>query len=136
MRLTRRCGLAASLLLAVPARAQVPEHGPPLAAITLRVGAAEDAGFLHDLADYTNRYGFVVAGRPGGPTLDGRAVFLAWFRRDDGTTLLVSDLAGPERMQAFFYGRPDGTGGEVVADLARAYARKMGSYKPPAGSGG
>ncbi len=42
---------------------------------------AEEAGFLHDLADYTNRYGFTVAGQPGGPVLDGRAVFLAWFRR-------------------------------------------------------
>jgi peptidoglycan hydrolase-like protein with peptidoglycan-binding domain len=32
-------------------------------------------------------------------------------------------------MQAFFYGRPDGTAGEVTADLVRAYVAKMGSYK-------
>ncbi len=43
--------------------------------------------------------------------------------------MLVSDLAGREKMQAFFYGRPDGTGGAVAGDLAQAYAAKMGSYK-------
>ncbi len=100
-----------------------------MAVVTLRICPADDPGFLHDLADYTNRYGFQVTGTPGGPALDGRAVFLAWFRRDDGVMLLVSDLAAPEKMQAFFYGRPDGTGGAVAADLVQAYVGKMGSYK-------
>ena len=103
--------------------------GPPVAAVTLRVGAADDAGFLHDLADYIHRYGFSVTGQPGGPMLDGRAVFRAWFRRDDGVTMLVTDIAAPEKMQAFFYGRSDGTEGAVAADLAQAYVVKMGSYK-------
>ncbi len=133
MRLTRRALVASGLVWGAAMRAsavaQVPEHGPPLGAVTLRIGPAEEAGFLHDLADYTNRYGFTVAGKPGGPVLGGRAVFLAWFRRDDGLLLLVSDLAGPQRMQAFFYGRPDGTGGAVASDLLQAYAQKMGSYK-------
>jgi hypothetical protein len=120
-------GLA--LLLAVPARAQVPDVGPPLAVVTLRIGPADDAGFLHDLADYIGRYAFDVTGRPGGPTIDGRAVFLAWFRRVDGVTMLVTDISAPEKMQAFFYGRKDGTAGPVAADLVQAYVSKMSSYK-------
>ena len=75
------------------------------------------------------RYGFDVTGRPGGPVLDGRAVFLAWFRRQDGVTMLVTDLSAPEKMQAFFYGRADGTEGAVTADLMTAYVAKMASYK-------
>ncbi len=127
--MTRR-GLAALLLgWRSPARAQPQDLGPPLAVVTLRIGPADDAGFLHDLADYTNRYGFDVTGRPGGPVLDGRAVFLAWFRRQDGVTMLVTDLSAPEKMQAFFYGRPDGTAGAVAADLCQAYVAKMASYK-------
>ena len=136
--MTRR-GLAAPLLPALAilllataprfAAAQQQGLGPPLAVVTLRIGPTEDAGFLHDLADYIQRYGFDVTGRPGGPVLDGRAVFLAWFRRQDGVTMLVTDLAAPEKMQAFFYGRPDGTEGAVAADLAQAYVAKMGSYK-------
>ena len=117
------------LLAAGEASAQAPEAGPPLAAVTLRIGPADDAGFLHDLADYNRRYGFEVTGHPGGPMVDGRAVFLAWFRRQDGITMLVTDFAAPEKMQAFFYGRQDGTGGPVAADLAQAYVSKMGSYK-------
>ncbi len=129
-RLPRRGALALLLCgLALPASAQVGQLGPPLAAVTLRIGPADDAGFLHDLADFTNRYGFTVVGKPGGPVMDGRAVFLAWFRRQDGVTMLVTDMAAPEKMQAFFYGRPDGTAGEVTADLVRAYVAKMGSYK-------
>lgn len=124
-------GLAALLLVSGPAavRAQVPDHGPALAVVSLRIGPAQDAGFLHDLVDYTNRFGFHVTGTPGGPVVEGRAVFLAWFRRDDGILMLVSDLAAPEDMQAFFYGRPDGTGGDVAVDLLREYVSKMGSYK-------
>jgi hypothetical protein len=131
MRLTRRRGLAAFLLLSGfgLAHAQVPDHGPPLAVVTRQIGPADDAGFLHDLADYTNRYGFYLTGPPTGPTLAGRAVFLAWFKRDDGLIMLVSDLAAPEQMQAFFYGRPDGSGGETASDLAQAYVQKMASYK-------
>ncbi len=53
--------------LAWPAAAQVPDLGPPLAVVTLRIGPAQDAGFLHDLADYTNRYGFQVTGRRAAP---------------------------------------------------------------------
>ena len=127
---TRR-GLAALFCLGLcagPAHAQT-GLGPPFAAVTLRIGPADDAGFLHDLADYTNRYGFSVTGHPGGPMMNGRAVFLAWFRRQDGVTMLVTDMAAPEKMQAFFYGRPDGTEGAVTADLAQAYVAKMGSYK-------
>ena len=89
---------------------------------------ADDTGFLHDLADYTNRYGFTVIGRPGGPQLDGRDVFLAWFQRDDGVTMLVTDITAPERMQAFFYPRKDGTAAAQTSDLARAYMAKMASY--------
>ncbi len=120
-------GLAACL--AAGAWAQPQDLGPPLAVVTLRIGPAEDAGFLHDLADYIRRYGFDVTGRPGGPVLDGRAVFLAWFRRQDGVTILVTDIAASEKMQAFFYGRPDGTEGAVAGDLVRAYVEKMASYK-------
>ena len=123
------CGLAALLLCAAPARAQPQGSGPPLGVVTLRIGPADDAGFLHDLADYIQRYGFDVTGRPGGPVLDGRAVFLAWFRRQDGVTMLVTDLSAPEKMQAFFYGRADGTEGAVTADLMQAYVAKMASYK-------
>ena len=136
---TRR-GLAASVAFGVaalltspawqrPALAQALDLGPPLAVVTLRIGPADDAGFLHDLADYIGRYGFQVTGRPGGPMLDGRAVFLAWFRRQDGVTMLVTDISAPEKMQAFFYGRKDGTDGTVASDLAQAYVAKMGSYK-------
>ncbi len=130
-RLSRRA-LAITLLAAVasPARAQSAQSlGPPLAVVTLRIGSGDDAGFLHDLADYIQRYGFDVEGRPGGPVIDGRAVFLAWFHRQDGVTMLVTDLSAPERMQAFFYGRPDGTEGAVASDLVQAYAAKMASYK-------
>ena len=123
------CGLAALLAWAVPARAQPKDLGPPLGVVTLRIGPVEDAGFLHDLADYIQRYGFDVTGRPGGPVLDGRAVFLAWFHRQDGVTMLVTDLSAPEKMQAFFYGRADGTEGAVAADLMQRYAAKMASYK-------
>ena len=127
---TRR-GLAACLLAVTgSARAQQPAGlGPPLAVVNLRIGPADDAGFLHDLADYVRRYGFEVTGRPGGPVLDGRSVFLAWFRRQDGVTMLVTDISAAEKMQAFFYGRPDGTEGAVASDLVQAYAAKMGSYK-------
>jgi hypothetical protein len=135
-RVTRRglsatllCLLVASVLPVRAARAQVPEHGPPLAVVTLRIGPADDAGFLHDLADYIQHYGFDVTGRPGGPVLDGRPVFLAWFRRGDGVTMLVTDFAAPEKMQAFFYGRPDGTAGAQAEDLVKAYIGKMASYK-------
>jgi hypothetical protein len=120
-------GLA--LLLAPPARAQLSGLGPPLAVVTLRIGPADDAGFLHDLADYIGHYGFDVTGRPGGPTIDGRAVFLAWFRRQDGVTMLVTDISAPEKMQAFFYGRQDGTADPIAEDLVKAYISKMGSYK-------
>ena len=120
-------GLA--LLLAPPARAQLADLGPPLAVVTLRIGPADDAGFLHDLADYIGHYGFDVTGRPGGPMIDGRAVFLAWFRRQDGVTMLVTDLSAPEKMQAFFYGRKDGTAGPIASDLVQAYVNKMSSYK-------
>ncbi len=102
--------------------------GPPLVVVTLRISPADDTGFLHDLADYTNQHGFVVLGRPGGPQLGDRAVFLAWFRRDDGVTLLVTDITAPERMQAFFYPRKDGTAAPETSDLAQDYARKMASY--------
>jgi hypothetical protein len=128
--LTRR-GLAALAVwgLAAPAAlAQGPDIGPPLAVVTLRISPANDNGFLQDLADYTNRYGFQVTGKPGGPMLEGRAVFLAWFRREDGVTMLVTDIAAAEKMQAFFYGRKDGTAGAVAADLARDYVAKMASY--------
>ena len=111
------------------ARAQPIDVGPPLGVVTLRIGPAEDAGFLHDLADYTNRYGFQVTGQPGGPVVEGREVFLAWFRRDDGVTMLVTDISAPLKMQAFFYGRKDGTAGDVAADLMRDYVSKMSSYK-------
>ncbi len=84
---------------------------------------------MHDLADYIQRYGFDVTGRPGGPVLDGRGVFLAWFRRQDGVTMLVTDISASEKMQAFFYGRPDGTEGAVAGDLVQAYVAKMASYK-------
>ena len=122
-------GLAASAV-----QAQVPSHGPPLVVITLRISPANDAGFLHDLADYTNKYGFEVAGRPGGPVLNGRAVFLAWFQRQDGVTMLVTDITAAEKMQTFFYGRSDGTQGAVAADLAKNYLAKMASY-PAFGAG-
>ena len=114
--------------LAIAAPAQPIDVGPPLAVVTVRVSPADDAGFLHDLADYTNRYGFSVTGRPGGPQLDGRDVFLAWFRRDDGVTMLVTDISAPERMQAFFYPRKDGTAAAQTSDLAQAYVAKMASY--------
>ncbi len=120
-------GLAACL--APAAWAQPQDLGPPLAVVTLRIGPADDAGFLHDLADYIRRYGFDVTGRPGGPVLDGRAVFLAWFRRQDGVMMLVTDISAAEKMQAFFYGRPDGTQGAVAGDLVQAYVAKMASYK-------
>ena len=134
--LTRR-GLVALAVwgLAAPvAMAQAPDVGPPLAVVTLRISPANDAGFLHDLVDYTNRYGFEVTGQPGGPMLEGRAVFLAWFRRQDGVTMLVTDISAAEKMQAFFYGRKDGTAGDVAADLAKNYVTKMGSY-PAFGAG-
>lgn len=115
--------------MVVPAQAQSIDVGPPLGVVTLRIGPADDAGFLHDLVDYTNRYGFQVTGEPGGPTIDGRGVFLAWFRRDDGVTMLVTDISAPQKMQAFFYGRKDGTAGEVAADLMQNYVAKMASYK-------
>ena len=120
-------GLAFSV--APPAWAQLNNLPPPLAVVTLRVGPADDAGFLHDLADYIDRYGFEVTGQPGGPMVDGRAVFLAWFRRQDGVTMLVTDFAAAQKMQAFFYSRPDGSEGAVAADLAKAYVAKMASYK-------
>ena len=126
------CGPAFLTLQTVAAQGF--DLGPPLAAVTLRIGSADDAGFLHDLADYTSRYGFEVTGHPGGPMVDGRAVFLAWFRRGDGITMLVTDLTAPEKMQAFFYGRKDGTAGAVAADLAQAYVAKMASYKAFASS--
>ena len=128
--LTRR-GFAALAVwgLAAPATlAQVPDVGPPLALVTLRISSVNDAGFMHDLADYTNRYGFQVTGHPGGPVLEGRPVFLVWFRRDDGVVMLVTDISAAEKMQAFFYGRKDGTAGAVAADLARDYVAKMASY--------
>jgi hypothetical protein len=114
--------------VAATGRADPIDVGPPLAVVTLRISAADDAGFLHDLSDYLNRYGFVAISEPGGAVVGTRPVFLAWFRRDDGVTLLVTDFAGPERMQAFFYGRKDGTAGEQTADLAQAYTAKMSSY--------
>lgn len=126
-----RRGLAALALCAGligSARAQPIDVGPPLAVVTLRVSAHDDTGFLHDLSDYTDRYGFTVLGHPGGPKLDGRDVFLAWFRRGDGVTVLVTDITAPERMQAFFYPRKDGTGAAQTADLARAYVAEMASY--------
>ena len=122
-------GLAFLVFASRSAQAEVPDHGPPLAVVTLRIGPADDAGYLHDLSDYLQRYGFNVAGTPGGPVLDGRAVFLAWFQRDDGVTLLVTDFSAPEKMQAFFYGRKDGTAGDQAADLVKAYTDKMVSYK-------
>ncbi len=127
-----RSGLVLCLLCgvgAVPARAQPDGLGPPLAVVTLRIGPPEEAGFLHDLADYIGHYGFTVFGRPGGPVLDGRAVFLAWFRRQDGVAMLVTDFAAAEKMQAFFYGRADGTEAGVASDLVTAYVAKMSSYK-------
>ena len=128
--LTRRFLLAAGACacLVPVAHGQTIDVGPPLVVVTLRVSPADDTGFLHDLADYTNKYGFSTVGRPGGPQLDGRDVFLAWFRRDDDVTMLVTDISAPERMQAFFYPRKDGTGAPQTSDLAQAYARKMGSY--------
>ena len=123
-------GLASTPVVAQsPTLPKLNTGAPPLAVVTLRIGAAEDTGFLHDLADYNNRYGFEVTGRPGGPVIGGRAAFLAWFRRQDGVTMLITDVSAPEKMQAFFYGRPDGTEGAVTADLAQAYVEKMGSYK-------
>jgi hypothetical protein len=120
----------AFLGLARAARAQPIDVGPPLAAVTLRIGDLQNTEFLQDLAEYADRYGFDLTGEPGGPTVDGRGVFLAWFRRDDGVMMLVTDMAAPEKMQAFFYGRRDGTGGEQANDLVKAYVAKMGSYKP------
>ncbi len=133
---TRRglAALAVCGLVAAPAAAQVPELGPPLAVVTLRIAPSNDNGFLHDLADYTNRYGFQVTGTPGGPVLNGRPVFLAWFKRQDGVTILVTDMSAPEKMQTFFYGRKDGTAGAVAADLAKSYLAKMASY-PAFGAG-
>ena len=131
------CGLATLAACAALPRmvaAQVPDIGPPVAAVTLRISPANDAGFLHDLADFTNRFGFAVAGQPGGPVLDGRPTFLAWFKRQDNVAMLVTDMAAPEKMQAFFYGRKDGTAGDVAADLARDYVAKMASY-PAFGAG-
>ena len=135
-RVTRRsaAALAVCALAMSPAGAQAPDVGPPLAVVTLRVSPADDAGFLHDLADYTNRYGFQVTGKPGGPVLSGRPVFLAWFKRQDGVAILVTDIAAAEKMQTFFYGRKDGTGGEIAADLAKDYVSKMSSY-PAFGAG-
>ncbi|WP_158746733.1 hypothetical protein [Acidisphaera sp. L21] len=124
-------GLAASPALG---QSRVPEVGPPLGVVTLRISSANDAGFLHDLADYTNHYGFVVAGTPGGPVVDGRPAFLAWFRRDDGVVMLVTDISAAEKMQTFFYGRKDGTGGEIAADLMKNYVGKMSAY-PAFGAG-
>jgi hypothetical protein len=121
-------GLAASSL-PFAAHAQVPEHGPPLAVVTLRIGPADDAGFLHDLSDYIQRYGFDVTGEPGGEVVDGRPVFLAWFKRQDGVVMLVTDISAPEKMQAFFYGRKDGTAGDQTVELVKAYTGKMSSYK-------
>ena len=134
--LTRRgfAALAVWGLAAPAALAQGLDVGPPLAVVTLRIIPANDNGFLQDLADYTNRYGFQVTGQPGGPVLNGRPVFLAWFRRDDGVTMLVTDISAAEKMQAFFYGRKDGTAGAVAADLARNYVAKMASY-PGFGAG-
>ena len=134
--LTRR-GFAALVVLGLAAssvQAQITGLGPPLVVVTLRISPANDAGFLHDLADYTNRYGFQVTGQPGGPVLDGRAVFLAWFKRQDGITMLVTDISAAEKMQAFFYGRSDGTEGAAAADLAKNYVSKMSSY-PAFGAG-
>lgn len=132
MVLTRRRVAAGVLLVCgVPAASRgqgVIDVGPPLGVVTLRVGAADENGFLHDLVDFTNRYGFSVLGRPGGPRVGERDTFLAWYRRDDGVAVLVTDLAGPSRMQAFFYGRKDGTAGDVAAELMQAYERKMASY--------
>ncbi len=123
------CGLAASA-----ARAQTPDVGPPLGVVTLRITPADDAGFLHDLSDYIRRYGFDVTGEPSGVVRDGRAVFLAWFRRQDGVVMLVTDISAPQRMQAFFYGRKDGTAGNVTVDLMQRYVAKMASY-PAFGAG-
>ncbi len=127
-------GLAAPAAFAQVGFGQAPDLGPPLAVVTLRISPVNDNGFLQDLADYTNRYGFQVTGHPGGPVLNGRPVFLAWFRRDDGVTMLVTDISAAEKMQAFFYGRKDGTAGEVAADLAKNYVAKMASY-PGYGAG-
>ena len=128
--MNRRCLLAGTVFAAavLPAAAEPIDVGAPRAIVTLRIRDADEAGFLHDLADYTNRYGFAVLGEPGGPVLNGRPVFLAWWRRDDGVTMLVTDISAPEQMQAFFYGRKDGTGGDLAADLARDYVAKMVSY--------
>ena len=67
-------------------------------------------------------------GQPGGPVLNGGAVFLAWFRRQDGVAMLVTDIGAPEKMQTVFYGRKDGSAGAVAADLAKNYLAKMASY--------
>jgi hypothetical protein len=37
-------------------------------------------------------------------------------------------------MQTFFYGRKDGTGGEIAADLMKNYVGKMSAY-PAFGAG-
>ena len=126
--------LVFAFMTAVPVRAQMPDVGPPFGVVTLRITSADDNGFLHDLSDYLLRYGFDVAGRPGGPVLDGRPVFLAWFKRQDGLVMLVTDIAAPQKMQTFFYGRKDGTGGDIAAELMRSYVAKMGSY-PAFGAG-
>ncbi len=112
---------------AVSAQGRI-DVGPPLGEVILRVTPADENGFLHDLVDYTNRYNFFVIGHPGGPRVGDRDTFAAWYRRDDGVVMLVTDISAPQRMEAFFYGRKDGTGGETAQDLMVAYERKMGSY--------
>ena len=61
--------------------------------------------------------------------LNGRAVFLAWFKRQDGVAMLVTDIGAPEKIADRVL-RPQGRQRRARSPptLAKNYLAKMASY--------
>jgi hypothetical protein len=120
--------LAADLGDDDPAAEPIPSVGPPLGTIELRVSEAKYLAFMHDLADFAEFYRLHIVGPPSNLVIDDRPILVIWFTRLDGVTVLVTDAAAHERMQAFFYVAQGLTSQAALPDIMQGYLNKMSGY--------
>ena len=111
-----------------PMAEPVPSVGPPLGTIELRVTEAKYLAFMHDLTDFAEFYRLHIVGAPSNLVIDNRPILVIWFTRLDGITVLVTDAAEHERLQAFFYVAKGSASEAEMPDVMQGYRNKMSGY--------
>lgn len=78
--------------------------------VITRISDSEEDVFLVFMNEFFNQRSFKRISPGGTLEFSKRNVVLDWYERQDGVTVLVTDLTAPEKMRVVFYDCKDGSG--------------------------